>query len=49
MRSWAMDEMGPMLAASKPVYVPATNFPNALATMPPYSGQNLHKKWNDLK
>ena len=47
--SWAMDKMGPKLAESKTVCVPAFNFPNALATMPPYPGQNLRKGWNDLK
>ena len=46
---WAMDEMGSMLAASKTACMPATNFPNALATMPRYSGEDLRKKRNDLK
>ena len=42
---WCLAEF----VASKTVCVPATNFPNAPCNTASYSGQNLRKKWNDLK
>ena len=42
-RSWAMDEMGPMLVASKTVCVPATIFQMHLQQCLPIPAKHLHK------